>query len=322
VLCCAVRCATYATHLGVASRRLRRVVPYEAKAEAGVRDLLAVALWLVFRAHLVGVGGWAFDCGRVVVVGVRVRVGVGAVGVGLGLGRSELTVIPNDWQRPPVPLASRGVPTVFVNCIGLNSLLSWRLSSLSPCMEALPAGGLLSLDDAGLCLGLSCELSPGLRNELCWTKDGLHRFSRCRKDLNTVRANLISLCADVGVPLLGLPALNESESSLGAMAAAIRLSLAAFSSTFTCSDRALIFAARLCDLTVALSICDAAPKPGEAAEAGEISDSLDDLPLRSGMIWSDTLPTVALIIDAASVGSVQCAPFTESSRSPTRRPPL
>ena len=244
--------------------------------------------------------------------------------MGLGLGRSELTVIPNDWQRPPVPLASRGVPTVFVNGIGLNSLLSWRLSSLSPCMEALPAGGLLSLDDAGLCLGLSCELSPGLRNELCWTKDGLRRFSRCRKDglLNTVRANSLSLCAEVGVPLLGLPALNESESSLGAMAAAIRLSLAAFSSTFTCSDRALIFAARLCDLTVALSIGDAAPQPGEAAEAGEISDNLDDPPLRSRMIWSDTLPTVALIIDAASVGSVQCAPFTESSRSPTRRPPL
>jgi hypothetical protein len=241
--------------------------------------------------------------------------------LGLGLGRSELTVIPNDWRRPPAQLASRG-STVFVNGSGLNSLLSWRLSTLSPRMEALPAGGLLSLDDAGLCLGLSCELSPGLRNELCWTKDGLRRFSRCRKDglLNTVRANSLSLCAEVGVPLLGFPALNESESSLVAMAAAIRLSLAAFSSTFA-SNRALILAARLCDLTVALSIGDAAPQPGEAAEAGEISDNLDDPPLRSRMIWSDTLPTAALIIDAASVGSVQCAPFTESSRSPTRRPP-
>jgi hypothetical protein len=39
------------------------------------------------------------------------------------------------------------------------------------------------------------------------------------------------------------------------------------------------------------------------------------------MIWSDTLPAAALSIDVANEGSVQCAPFTESSRSPTRRPP-
>ena len=249
------------------------------------------------------------------------------LGLGLGLGRSGLTVIPYDWRRPLAPLASRGVrscSTVFVNGSGLNSLLSFRLSSLENLLvEDFPACGLLSLDDdAGLSLGLSCGLSPGLRHELCWTKDGLCRFSRCMKDglLSTVRTDALSLCVEVGVPLLGWPALNESESSLAAMVAAIRLSLAAFSSAFAC-DRALILAARLCDLTAAASAGDAAPQPGEAAEAGEISEDLDDLPLRSRIIWSDTLPTAALSIDAATVASVQCAPFTESSRSPTRIPP-
>eukprot|EP00964_Phaeocystis_antarctica_P001940 scaffold1007_cov61-Phaeocystis_antarctica.AAC.11 len=48
VLCC----ATYATHLGVAPRRLGRVVPHQAEAEVRVRDLLAEALWLVLWAHL------------------------------------------------------------------------------------------------------------------------------------------------------------------------------------------------------------------------------------------------------------------------------
>lgn len=273
VPCHAVRCYYYATptrdstHLRVTSRRFRCVVPHEAEAEGGVRDLLFEALRLVLRADLVEFG---------------VEILFGALGLGLGLwlglGRhSKLTVMPNDPRRPPASFAPRGVrscSTVFVSGSGLNSLLSLRLSvlsSLSPCREPLPTG-LLSLDDdAGLCLGLSCGLSSGLpyglRIELWCTKDELCRFSRCRNDglLSTVRTDALSICSEVGISLIGLPALKEPESSLAVMAAAIRLSRAAFASAFA-SNRALILAAQLCDLTtVPASAGDAA----SATEAGE-----------------------------------------------------
>ena len=233
----------HATHLRVASRRFGCVVPHEAEAEGGVRDLLLEALRLVLRAHLVE---------------FRVEMLFGVLGLGFGLGRRfKLTVMPNDPRRPPASFAPRGVrscSTVFVRGSGLNSLLSLRLSllsSLSPCMEALPTG-LLSLDDdAGLGLGLSCELSSGLRNELeLWcTEDELCRFSRCRNDglLSTARTAALSRCSEVGA----------------VMAVAIRLSRAAFASAFA-SNRALILAAQLCDLTTT-SAGDAA----SAIEAGE-----------------------------------------------------